>query len=325
MAVSTSRAYARAWAAFGEYCAQRQWVVRDADDLAQAVAAFLGNRMRAGYAPALGRQLHAAVKRHHPQWAPDLHDLRRALKGWERARPVVKRPPLVWPLAVAMALYLTQRGYPACGVAVVLGHHAYLRIGELLDARVRDLVLPRAACMGFDNADAFLNLPKTKAGVPQDVVLWDDDVTWLAAVAARAAPANEPRDVEPREARLFPVSEHTFRKRFAAAAAAWGVPPTVTPHSLRHGGATHDHVTGRLTAAQIRTRGRWQSDKSMAHYVGAMRGALATMTVPETAVRAGATLSKMLRRAFIVALARAPVNAEVRAFAEAAVGTPALA
>jgi integrase len=297
--------------------------VQRADDLAQAVAAFLGSRMRADYAPALGRQLHAAVKTHHPQWAPELHDLKRALKGWERARPVVKRPPLVWPLAVAMALFLTQRGYPACGVAVVLGHHAYLRIGELLGARVEDVVLAHVARMGYRNAFAFLNLPKTKAGVMQDVELWDSDVAWLVAVAARAAPALAAHADDPGKARLFPVSEHTFRKRFAAAAAAWGLPPTITPHSLRHGGATDDHVTGRLKAAEIRARGRWQADKSMAHYIGAMRGALATMNVPETAVRTGATLAKRLRRAFAVALARAPQTEEVRVYAAAALATPA--
>jgi hypothetical protein len=54
VAASTNRAYARVWAAFGAYCVERRWVVQRADDLAQAVAAFLGNRMRAGYAPALG-------------------------------------------------------------------------------------------------------------------------------------------------------------------------------------------------------------------------------------------------------------------------------
>ena len=39
-----------------------------------------------------------------------------------------------------------------------------------------------------------------------------------------------------------------------------------TPYCLRHGGASHDALTGRRTLSEIKDRGRWLSDKSLQRY-----------------------------------------------------------
>ena len=64
-------------------------------------------------------------------------------------------------------------------------------------------------------------------------------------------------------ARLFPYSTSTFRKHFKAACSDLGLSSDYVPHSLRHGGATHDHARG-LPLEDILRHGRWASVKSAA-------------------------------------------------------------
>ena len=37
-------------------------------------------------------------------------------------------------------------------------------------------------------------------------------------------------------------------------------------HQLRHAGPSYDHVIGRLSLEEIKLRGRWESDRSVARY-----------------------------------------------------------
>jgi len=127
-----------------------------------------------------------------------------------------------------------------------------------------------------------------------------------------------------RGARVFPYSEHKFRSLFASAAADLGIPSDITPHSLRHGGATHDYASHRLTTDQIRVRGRWKSEKSMHHYVGAMRSALVNRHIPEDAVRCGAAIAPCLLACFTHGLEAAPYSAQVVTFRRTVQRTAAL-
>ena len=55
--------------------------------------------------------------------------------------------------------------------------------------------------------------------------------------------------------------------------------PDYVPHSLRHGGATHDHITG-VPLEEILRHGRWAAVKSARHYVQSGRALLLTTAVP---------------------------------------------
>lgn len=316
VAVSTHNAYGRVFQAFQMYVSAHRLSCSTADDLIAAAAAFLGSRIRAGYAAASGQQLHSALSIAYPAFAGQLRPLHRGIRGWAKLRPAVKRPPLVRPLAVAMAMWLVRRGDPAIGAAVLLAHHCYLRVGELLRVRVWHVVGPRSPRTGYTNRFAFVHIPKAKTGDLQDVEITDPDVAWITAVAMCAA--RERSSDGGAHARVFPCAEHTFRKRFATAAAALGLPPTIVPHSLRHGGATHDHASGARSAAEIQKRGRWRSDKSMAYYVGQMRSALATLQVPAASVSCGAAIQQCLALSFKHMLSRADGhNHDVAAFRRA--------
>ena len=315
LAASTRKAYARVLSDFFDYMRHAGVGVRRGDELLTAVGAFLGAKMRAGAAPAIGRQLYAALCLYWPEWVSALRPMHRALKGWDKVRPVVKRPPLVWPLAVAMAVRLTAQGHPSLGVAVVLAHHCYLRIGELVRVETSHVVGARSVRTGFANRFGFLHIPRAKTGTNQDVAILDPAIAWLLAVAVRAAGGGEgDASMTLPTRRVFPMTEAFFRAAFARCARSYGLPRSVVPHSLRHGGATRDYTEQRLSVDEIRIRGRWKGEKSMLHYVGQMRSALATLHVPPRAVHVGDALAKHLVQAFEGALRCAPDSAEVRAY-----------
>ena len=215
-----------------------------------------------------------------------------------------------------MAMRLVVWGHPAMAVALLLAFHCYLRIGELLRVEARDYV--PASPRGLGNSHSFLHIPKAKTGAQQDVIITDPEVAWLLALAVRAAHVLQPMTA-PGFVRVFPYGERVFRSLFAQCAASYGIPRQIVPHSMRHGGATHDFVSGARSADEVRIRGRWRMEKSMQHYVGAMRSALATLHVPERAMWCGAALADDRITAFRGLLALAPATPEVRAFRSALV------
>ena len=311
VAVSTHTAYARAVRSFLAYCSERDLPLITPSGMMSALTAYIGSLARMGYAPAAGRQVYAAVRTQWPALCNALGPLR-GMRGWERQRPVRKRPPLTWPLTIAMAIRLVGWGMPAMAVALLLGFHAYLRIGELLRVEAWHLVPAMSLRGAYENRCGYVHIPRAKTGTMQDVTIDDADVEALTALAARAATLMAP--AAGKEAHVFPISEHTFRRLFAECGASLSLPRTIVPHSMRHGGATRDYTTGRRTADEVRVRGRWKSEKSMQHYVGAMRSALATLDVPESTTRAGMAIAPVLFRAFREALKWAPANAEVAAY-----------
>jgi len=80
-------------------------------------------------------------------------------------------------------------------------------------------------------------------------------------------------------ASLFELSASQFRRFFKVALADLGLSPFYVPHSLRHGGATHDYVLG-LTLEESMVRGRWVSTKSARRYVQMGRSLLLSLEVP---------------------------------------------
>ena len=316
LAVTTRTAYGRVLAALLSYVSAHGLPFATGNDVITAAAAFMGSRIRRGYAAASGQQLHSALSIAYPALSAHLRPLHRGIRGWAKLCPTVKRPPLVRPLAVAMAMWLVRSGHPAIGAAILLAHHCYLRVGELLRVRIWHVVGPRSPRTGFTNRYAFVHIPHAKTGDMQDVEVTDPHVVWITAVAMCAARERACDD----NGLVFPCAQHTFRKRFAESAAALGLPPSIVPHSMRHGGATHDHASGARTPAEIQTRGRWRSDKSMSYYVGQMRSALATLRVPPASVSYGAAIQHCVAQSFKYMLSRADDhNHDVAAFRRAVV------
>jgi integrase len=118
-----------------------------------------------------------------------------------------------------------------------------------------------------------LRLARTKTGLNKFVVLRDPHV---ARIFSSFLSLTNPAGAE----RVFPFSEHRYRTALRCACAALGVTSwRITPHSLRHGGASRDFLSG-ASIEQIRHRGRWASAASAERYVQSAPALLLQSNMP---------------------------------------------
>lgn len=193
-----------------------------------------------------------------PRLRGRLHYSLASLRGWERLAPSSPHQPMSYTVLVLVSVGMSARGWFSSAVGAILAFECYLRVSELVGLRRSDVALPddrRLGVAGRPDSIA-LRLRKTKRGVNQWVT--------VRSPLARAL-LLELMLADPEEDRLFPFSAGTFRRRLHAVCAGLGLAGYV-PHSLRHGGATHDHLSG-LPLEDIMLRGRWASVKSARHYV----------------------------------------------------------
>lgn len=204
-----------------------------------------------------------------------------ALRGWRRLVPSVSHPPLTWDLTVCVAVHMASNGHWALGVGTLLAFDCYLRIGELTGLRRRDVADKGDARLGSAYTGVSLRLASTKTGKNQFVEVRNPSVRMLLTQLLARLPH--------RKSKLLGVSTSTYRKHFKASCAALGLSPDYVPHSLRHGGATHDFLSG-LGIEEVLRHGRWASTKSARHYIQAGRALLLTTSVPDAVKTMAKTL-----------------------------------
>ena len=195
-----------------------------------------------------------------------------ALRGWRRLVPSVSHPPLTWDLTVCVALRLAVKGKWAMGLGVLLAFDCYLRIGELCSLTRNDIAGHNDPRLGSSYSGVSLRLGHTKTGKNQWVDVRSATIRVLLQHRLAALPSSKDTPV-------FPYSTSTFRKHFKAACADLGLSKDYVPHSLRHGGATHDFLLG-MPLEEILRHGRWSSTKSARHYIQSGRALLLLTSVP---------------------------------------------
>ncbi len=197
-----------------------------------------------------------AVVRERPDLRPDLVCTRSALAGWSKLRPSKQTTPIPREVAVAIATFLVALGKPKIGLAVLTAFSGLLRASEALSLHAVHVVPPDPA---YPNSVLALLILGAKTGQLQYVEIHDQEV---AALLLAAAPV-------PTNTRVFDFSYTTFRRYFKLAVAALGLPPSLSLHGLRHGGATHLRLMEGLSMEELRFRGRWASLRSVDTYVQA--------------------------------------------------------
>jgi integrase len=187
-----------------------------------------------------------------------------------------------------LVVTLLRNGSHAEAVAMLLAFHCYLRVGELTRLRLCDFVLPGE--MGRAHGRMAVCIPLAKTGRNQWVTLADAAIAsvvcgWLSR-RRRVSPADSTR--------VFPFTPDHLRQMMQRACAVTGVSATpYVPHSLRHGGATHDYLLG-ASIEQIMDRGRWRGMDSAKTYLQTGRVLLASQHLPASLVRLGADYDAVL-------------------------------
>jgi integrase len=244
--------------------------------------------------------LHAVVN-HRPDIKLRLHLARLCLRGWERTRHWRSHPPLTWELTVLLACTLARWGHHGPAIGMLLAFDCYLRVSELTRLRRRDVLLPHDARRGHAATGMAIVLRHTKTGPNQSVSVQSSDVAdvlcrWLQRMPTRAGG----------EALVFPFSPSWLRRLMHDACRSLGLDHTpYVPHSLRHGGATHDYLrTGNIEHVQF--RGRWKSMESVRRYVQQANAMLAAHSVPQHLHDLGTTLADGLADAVALLLDTVP-------------------
>ena len=190
----------------------------------------------------------------------------RALKGWRRRVPSRSRRPLPRLVWSGVIWELFRRKQELMGMHVLMMIALYCRPGELLTVRRGDLIRPmRGVSLNWS-----VLLHPIERGVPSKTAVFDDTLEvenkifpWLGQVveALAGGPASE---------HIFPYTYVAFTKQFKRACAAIGL-HKVVPYQCRHSGASIDRAQRHRTVAEIKKRGRWRSDLSIARYEKAGR------------------------------------------------------
>ena len=192
---------------------------------------------------------------------------RQALKGWKARFPGHSRTGVdlsIWDL---VALTACEQGHLLSGAAMVIQGDAYLRPSEVF-AITRDHLVPPSAARTRGIWGVIVGLLEdgipTKAGDFDDVVLFDtknrSDVNTVIASLARRS-SSKTRCI------FHPLTVEPYGKHIKAACDSLGLSNLhLTPHCLRHSGASHDAYHALRDFSTIQSRGRWKAKESVRRY-----------------------------------------------------------
>ena len=182
----------------------------------------------------------------------DYPRLQRALKGYRKRLPPVSRMPLPIEVKSGICALLIYDGERSTALYVEAVFSGSFRPGELLRAKVGDLVKPGVSEDAALRVWSLIVAPEerlqpSKTQTFDDTVIFDHPV-WLGEVLGSWA-ANAADDRE-----LFPLEPVRVARLFKAAADRLGIEASL--YQLRHGGASDDLLRRRRTLSEIQSRVR---------------------------------------------------------------------
>ena len=214
-----------------------------------------------------GTSFLAALKFFFPQFGRDgllrLPRCSRALRGWSKKRPPLQRVPLPRLVVMAIIGLLLFDSNVAEALGVFLSFHCYLRPGEFENLKVHNLVFGQAVANGPTQWGLLMHMQEdlkpSKIGLFDEAVIIDAGhwINLLLEIVARS----------PSQQQLLNMQPGQLKTAFLAACQKLHLAHLLPClYQLRHAGASDDMLQARRVTADIRARGRWQSDNSLKRY-----------------------------------------------------------
>lgn len=204
------------------------------------------------------------VELYYPEIRGKLIMIRASIQGWAKQVPKTPRKVIGEELTYGIAVEFLRRSKPAMATAILTTFECYLRSGDLQKMRCQDFIFldppegPDGKCYGS------LSIPKTKRGSGQSVYIRSKLIAELLRRQKSIASKQGRELANP----MFTFHMASIRKEMKHCLARFQVDLGGTAlHGFRYGGATTDEMKGRLTADDIKKRGRWASDKSRNAYI----------------------------------------------------------
>ena len=185
-------------------------------------------------------------------------------RGWDKKVQRVQRPPMPIDLFMVIVRLFIRRGNLQWALVTWMCFDGYFRVSEMFNRVPEDFIL--------QNDILVVYLDKSKTGQHQSVIISNPHLITLFKLFAAARCQDEQR--------FFYVSLHGYREALSSVLVSLNAGNLgLTPHSLRHGGATHDFITESRSFEQIVARGRWQQEKSARNYLQAAKAIVLNLSI----------------------------------------------
>ena len=173
----------------------------------------------------------------------------------------------------------------------MVAFHIFCRAGELLRITRGDVVVPQDSRLSFANQDMGVFLRDTKTGKNQYVSITDPQIAQLLLMLSLSTAHRD---------RLFPFSNSKWLRWIKKACRSLDIAHHFVVHSLRHGGATNEFISG-TPLQRIQMRGRWKCFESMLTYLQQGRAVLIARSLPHSVPQCGRIFCRDLVGAFALA------------------------
>ena len=255
LAPKTRREYKNALLQFFEYCSRFNYTAHTAEELDTVLFDYIHFEF---HSPGRDGRQHvnkvmSAIKHLVPEVRNALPRSHKCLTGWEVLRPSQQTTPCPHDLALAIALTFRSEERFDLSLAVLLCFDTMCRVSEILSLRRIDVIISRpplrtvALDLGTET--------KTARGVRESVDVSTLLVRELLVRYMKSIP-------EPPGTKLFSFNDDQFREALKPVTARFfptsSAPPSILPHSFRHGMATRLAMLKNVDVNHIRLRGRWK-------------------------------------------------------------------
>ena len=215
---------------------------------------------------------------------------RQCLRGWQRLATTQSHTPITWEINALFAVTAAKSGYHAAAVAFLLAFHCYLRVSELTQLQRQHVILPGDSRVGSSSEVMAIVLKRTKTGINQSVTIHHDQV--IQAIKEWMLFTHNNNTLAIDTDLVFPFTPTQLRNLMSSISTSLGFTSSpYVPHSLRHGGATHDHLRGH-SIEQIMYRGRWKATESARRYIQSGRALLIQSQIPRHLDEMGSNAAK---------------------------------
>ena len=191
-----------------------------------------------------------------------------AKRGWGTLEPGSSREPCPLEVAFWIASDLLARNLLSIAAAVVLCFDTYIRPGKLLELRHCNVIPPaRGLSRQYIQWTLLLHQEAqdpSKTGQHNDsLIVGSFEREWIGTLLGHLYK----RHSKGVQAFLFDFDLSTFEKEFKHSVNNLGIQKLkLSPHCLRHGGASHDYFIGSRSLADIQQRGCWATFDSVRRY-----------------------------------------------------------
>jgi hypothetical protein len=221
----------------------------DPELLDDRVCRYMTDLFEDGHSPNVGRYVVYALQHHLCRQASKdfLPCAKKALRGWEKRVPPGIRLPVPEEIVSSLAMELLREGLGHLALMLIIHLDGYFRPSEVISLKRRQVILPIASAGKAYEEALVITLgmsahqERTKTGQTDDTIHVGTHRPWLRDVFIKYV-----QSIDGAESRLWDYELDRYECLIRRLVADLGMEALkMTPHCLRHAGASNDAFHGK--------------------------------------------------------------------------------